>query len=161
MATYPLILRLWVSMSLQCHWRKWSSLLPCWHKHSRSHYWLRAILTVSERVDRIPPPPLIPRRSFPPPCLRQTQHLCSCVVSWVSQGRWKRHREGRTAHFGCSTDLFRLKWLHYQSLAELNEKTRFNYKLISLSSSVYCMNTCVCSVQKVGRPSCECSGAAV
>lgn len=43
----------------------------------------------------------------------------------LGQGRWKQHGEGRTAHFGCSTGLFGLKQLHYQSLADLNGKTGF------------------------------------
>lgn len=68
------------------------------------------------------PPPLVPRCSLPPPPLNQPQRLCSCAVSWVRGGENGIGRAGLPISTAVQTYVG-LKWLHYQSLAELSEKT--------------------------------------
>lgn len=117
-------------MNLQCHWKKWSSLLPCWHKHSRS-------LLATGHFDcqregwydpSSPRPQMLFPTSSPEPSTAFVQ-LCR----ELGQERWKWHGEGRTAHFGCSADLC---WIKMAALPEpgwTKWENWFRLQLISLS----------------------------
>lgn len=123
-------------MNLQCQWKKWSSLLPCWHKHSWSHLATGHFDCQHEgwyHPSSPHPQMLVPTSSS------EASAAFVQLCGELGQERWKWHGEGRTARFGCSADL---GWIKMAALPEpgwTKWENWFRLQLISLSPHLFCV----------------------